>query len=167
MERDEIVATLNRYFATEEDVLVVYLFGSTARGQQLGKSDIDVGVLFGDDTDEETRLLRRIEMGQALQELMSHPVDVVDLRQTPPHFNHQVLRHKVVIKGHAERDRIAFEKDVRRQYFDMLHYRQRYMEASLRRLREGGDSRGRGGSHQGTLEAARRIHQRLGRRAGD
>lgn len=182
MERDGIIASLTKYFAARSDVVVAYLFGSAARDRRLHDSDIDVGILFaenadaadgsaGRDADKNATiatdcLFRRVDMAQALQELLSDSVDVVDLGLTPPHFNHHVLRHKVIIKGHDASERIAFEKSVRRQYFDMLPYHRRYEDASLRRLREGGGAGGRRGSSEGTLAAARRIHQRLRQRSG-
>lgn len=177
MERDDIVAALRKYFAAQDDVAVAYLFGSAARDRRRLDSDIDVGILFADpghvdagDPDYDIavasdRLFRRIEIAQALEEAVLHAVDVVDLRLTPPYFNHHVLRHKVIIKGLDASARIAFEKSVRRQYFDMLPYRRRYVDASLRRLEGGGAGGGRGTS-EGPLAAARRIHQGLGRGAG-
>lgn len=162
-----IAAKLTEYFDDQADVSVAYMFGSVARGDAGSRSDVDVGVLFGDSLDSEQRLWRRIELAQELETLLSRPVDVVDLKETPPPFNHHVLRHNFVLKGMRDPVRIAFEKEVRRLYFDMLPYRQRYLQYALRRLKEGEPDDGRGGVDSETLAAARRVHQRLGKREID
>lgn len=140
MERDEIVTALTKYFATRSDVVVAYVFGSAARNRRLPGSDIDVGILFAKDAgmadasdaspdeaaeqdafamDREAigaakRLFLRVEISHALQELLSHPVDVVDLQRTSPHFNHHVLRDKVIIKGYDAPERTIHERLRRR-----------------------------------------------------
>ncbi|MGI6610656.1 MAG: type VII toxin-antitoxin system MntA family adenylyltransferase antitoxin [Limnochordia bacterium] len=164
MDRETIAEALRQYFATSADVTVAYLFGSVVRGNTHGMSDIDVGVLFLDYLSATERLFRRISFSHDLADQLGRSVDVVDLRETSPQFNHHVLRHKVVVKGHHDPARIAFEKDVRRHYFDMLPYLQRFEDASLKCFEEGGEGRGRRGPDSSTLEAARRVHQRLGGR---
>lgn len=164
MDRNALIDALVHYFSSQESVTVAYLFGSAARDEQLRLSDVDVGVLFGGGMNGEDRLLHRIRMAQGLEALTTRPVDVIDLERTPPHFNHQVLRYGVVLKGRAEPARIEFEKSVRRQYFDQLPHRQRYLDHSLRRLREGGQSGGAEGTDPATLEAARRLNQRFAER---
>lgn len=165
---DDIVAALTNFFAERDDVAVAYLFGSTARGQRLSRSDIDIGLLFADGhkVDRQERVFRCIEIAHALEDRLGVPVDVVDLRLSSPVFNHHVLRSKIILKGHDASERVAFEKAVRREYFDMLPYHKRYVDASLQRLREGGGSGGRRGHSEATLEAARGIHQRFGEREG-
>lgn len=186
MRLEEVVAELKRFFDDQDDVDVAYLFGSAARGRRLPDSDVDVGILFAngfggdgsargaagggadgqaDASAARRRVFRRIEMAQALEARLGCPVDVVDLELCSPVFNHHVLRNKIIVKGRDAPKRIAFEKAVRREYFGFLPYYTRYVEASLQRLREGGDGGGGPGHPSSALEAARRVHQRLGERA--
>lgn len=44
----QIVGALKRYFALRNDVVLVFLFGSHARGKATRRSDVDVAVYFAD-----------------------------------------------------------------------------------------------------------------------
>lgn len=179
---DDLIKKLKTYFARQDDVAVAYLFGSVARGHARSTSDVDIGIVFHTNDDPlrygsipdsgtadqqatihlaESRLFRRVAFIDELEQLLSRPVDVVDLITASPAFNHHVFRHKVVLKGRRASARIAFETQVRRLYFDMLPYHKRYEEASLRRLKKGVSADGRRNVHSGPLEDARAIHKRL------
>lgn len=161
------VKALERYFAEQDDVAVAYLFGSATRNERWRSSDIDIGIVFIAATDGPRRLERRIELALQLEKLLRVPIDIVDLDLTSPTFNHHVLFNKVVLKGRGDPARIAFEVAARRAYFDMLPYQERYLAARLERLRRGEGSDGRQGASTRTVEAARRLHKRLGGSPGD
>lgn len=157
MHREKLATLLFDYFSAQEDVSVAYLYGSIARGEELTASDVDLGVLFGTSASEEDQIFRRVGIAQDLEELTGRRVDVTDLTKTPPHFNHQVLLHGMVLKGRSEPMRIHFEQTTRRLHFDLLPYRKRYLDASLSRLREGGREGGTGGTDPGALESVGRV----------
>lgn len=80
---DEISVPRTNFFAEREDVVVAFLFGSTACGRHGAGSDIDIGILFADSDDVkgQERLFRRIEVAHALEDRLGVPVDVEILRQ--------------------------------------------------------------------------------------
>jgi predicted nucleotidyltransferase len=56
------LAGLTAYLAGQRDVLAAYLYGSVARGQANGLSDVDVAVLFAADLDRETIAERQVSL---------------------------------------------------------------------------------------------------------
>lgn len=161
MEAPQLITALKQYLGAQDDVVVAYLYGSYARGEQFSGSDVDVGVVFTGHASAEDLIFRRVVLSQELEDLIGKAVDVTDLKLASPHFNHQVLLEACLLKGKDAPERIEFEKRVRREHFDMLPYRQRYLSASMRRLREGGEADGSRGTGTSALEAARRLHERF------
>lgn len=129
METPQLITALKQYLGAQDDVAVAYLYGSYARGEQLSGSDVDVGVVFTGHASAEDLIFRRVVLSQELEDLIGKAVDVTDLKLASPHFNHQVLLEACLLKGKEAPERIEFEKRVRREHFDMLPYRQRYLSA--------------------------------------
>jgi predicted nucleotidyltransferase len=91
------------------DVIAVYRFGSTARGQARPESDIDVAVLAGSPIQPE----RRFEIEQALANRLHRDVDLVDLQAAST-----VMRMQVLSTGHCLESR----NDLARRAFEMYAY---------------------------------------------
>jgi predicted nucleotidyltransferase len=100
------------------EAMGVWLFGSFAHGRSRADSDLDLAVLPDRDIDP-NQLDRRAE---ALAELLSRDVDLVDLRRAGT-----VLRHEAVIGGRRIAARDPFTCDL----FDTA------VIAMLQRLNEG------------------------------
>ena len=69
------------------DVIAVYVFGSVARGDAVGDSDLDVAILPVRPLD----VLRRFDLQQALASVAGRDVDLVDLRRASAVMRVQVL----------------------------------------------------------------------------
>jgi len=91
-----IVERLKRSLTARPEILDAYLFGSRARGDAAGHSDIDVAVYVDPDrvTHSDFGYVAELtaELGAALG---SDTVDVVLLNQAPPLLYHRVLRDGV------------------------------------------------------------------------
>ncbi len=132
-----IIRCLQEYLATQPDVVAAYVFGSWAQGRPRPESDVDVAVLLKEDLDAEARLMRRLELGNALEELLNRKVDLVVLNDAPPLLQHQVLLHG---KRVFERDRMArveFEVRAGKVYADLKPMFDFFTEAMLREIEEG------------------------------
>lgn len=143
-----------------------YLFGSRARGGAGPRSDTDVALLFRDGMNALDRFERRLEIATRLERAVAGRVDVVDVEAAGPVLVHQILKYGQLLLDREPGRRVRFEVAVRRRYFDGARRRREH----LRRLLDGlerGEARGGTGTDRGALEAARRIHRRLGRGAGD
>ena len=93
---DAMVVALQTAFATREEVLEAYLFGSVARGNASDHSDVDVAVYV------DPQALHRPGFGIAAElsadacaALRRNDVDLVILNGAPPVLYHSVLRDGV------------------------------------------------------------------------
>ena len=60
MDSTRPVEIIKNYFEDKSDVLTVYLFGSTVKGTARDNSDIDIGVLFIEDSPPLYRFERKL-----------------------------------------------------------------------------------------------------------
>ncbi|MEW6448055.1 MAG: nucleotidyltransferase family protein [Bacillota bacterium] len=86
--RAKVAPVLNRY-----GVVCAALFGSQARGEATGDSDIDFLVEFGD----ERTLLDLAALQIELEEALGKKVDVLTYRSLHPRIKDRVLRDQVAI----------------------------------------------------------------------
>ena len=150
------------YFACQPDVVAAYLFGSVARGRADSLSDVDVAVLLDENVDAEGRVERQLCFMMNLDEYADREVQVVLLNQASPLLAYQVVRDGVLLHERNRTERIAFEVRTRKVYFDLKPWLDFHTHALFKDIREVGLS-GRRKRRAGTLEAARRVHQRLER----
>ncbi len=85
-QRDAILNIAHRYGAHH-----VRLFGSVARGDQTGHSDVDLIVRF----DPERSLFDHGGLLMALQDLLQAKVDVVDEGGVRPRFRHNIIKDEI------------------------------------------------------------------------
>jgi len=131
--------TLNNikyYFELREDVIAVYLFGSTVKNKEHKDSDLDLAVLFEEGPDHYHHFLSKLQIANDLEDLIKHKIDIVDLRSADMFFVHQVMKNKILLFERHAFKRIAFEVKCRKIYFDFMPVYERYHQQSLKRLRE-------------------------------
>lgn len=125
----EIGATLNRVFQKRDEVRVIYLFGSQARGTVANFSDIDIGVLLNEDFVKESVYGYRADLTAELISLLrTNKVDLVVLNHAPPLLAHRVLRDGIVLHCKDENERIAFEVKMLNRFLDTAPLRERQNE---------------------------------------
>lgn len=117
-----------------KEILFAYLYGSFAKDEQRGESDVDIGVFlkagFKEETFYEVDLALEIERKVGVKN-----VEVVVLNNKPLRFLNQVLRYGKLIVSKNERERIRFETFVTKSYIDFKPYYKEYDEMRARRLR--------------------------------
>ena len=101
-ENTEVVQLLRRRLG---EVIAVYRFGSTARGNAVRSSDVDIAVL----PRSPLAPTLRFDAQEQLAALLGRDVDLVDLRAASPVFAVQVVGHGHVIYEGDPVDRGAFE----------------------------------------------------------
>lgn len=129
MDRSAIVAGLRvELERSAPELLAVYLYGSTARGEHSAASDIDLGLLY---REEPPRTLdsppRRLE--SRLELALGRTVQAVVVNSAPPDLVHRILRDGILCLDRDRSARIRFEVKSRNEYFDLLPYLQRYRAA--------------------------------------
>ena len=111
------------------DIVCVYVYGSVARGEARGTSDIDVAVLYAQEPPPTLDGLG-LELGYTLERLLGKPVDLVILNRAPLDLIHRVLRDGVLVYDSDPSSRIRFEVQARNAYFDLLPYLRQYRRAT-------------------------------------
>jgi len=131
----EIGATLNGALQKRDEVRVVYLFGSRARGAVFNFSDIDIGLLLNEDFVKESVYGYRADLTAELISLLrTDKIDLVVLNHAPPLLAHRVVRDGIVLHCKDESERIAFEVKMLNRFLDTAPLRERqnkYLKKSV------------------------------------
>ena len=118
LDLDQYQQALNETFE-RHGVVLVYLYGSQARGEAGPLSDVDVAVLFGPDVPKSERFHCLLHLtGELGSVFRRNDVYVVDLAEAPP-----LLRHRVYYDGRLlycvdDAIRVHFETQALRDYVD-------------------------------------------------
>lgn len=129
---------LARYFASRENVLLAYLFGSQARGRSWAESDIDLAVLLTDRPDDGACLDARLDLlGGLMDQLETDEVDVLILNQAPPALRHAVLSDGIELFCRDRRVAMEFRLRAFNEYLDFLPIQRRHERAFLEKARRG------------------------------
>lgn len=117
-----------------EEILVAYLYGSTVKGYEGKRSDIDVGLLLKGDFEAEALYPVRIA-GEIKKKCgLDQEVDVRILNKRPYRFLHQVIKEGEIILSKDERERVRFETSVIDGYIDFKPFYEQYDEKRRERL---------------------------------
>jgi len=86
--------SLCAFLATQDEMVVAYLFGSVAQGRAHPGSDVDLALLLSANLEPDLRADRYLYlMGEIQHLLRGHKVDVVVLNTASPLLQYEVLRH--------------------------------------------------------------------------
>lgn len=133
-----MLEAIREYFGHRQDITAVYLFGSTAKNLAGKRSDLDLAVLFKKGLDDHRRFQERLQIAIDLEVLTRRDVDIVDLAGSDLYFIHQVMKNRLLVFEGQIAERVAFEVDYRRRFFDHMPIQERFHQQSLKRLRERG-----------------------------
>ena len=98
VDRDRLVSVL-----ADAPVTVAVLYGSHARGEATGDSDIDLAVAFDDDLDSTTRTRARLRLIERFSaELGTDAIDVVPLAHTEAALRRSIHEEGIIIYGAAD-----------------------------------------------------------------
>ena len=161
---EDITNKFAAYLARQTDIVAAYLFGSVARGQTHALSDVDIAVLLDPDIDRQTSVERQLELMVMLDDIADREVQVTLLNRAPPLLAYQVIRDGILLYERSRHERIAFEVRTMKVYFDFKPRLEFFNQTLLKRIQEVGLG-GRAKRRSRTLDAARRIRERLDRAA--
>jgi hypothetical protein len=120
---ETIEATVKNVLGADGRVALGYLFGSQAASTSGPESDVDVGVVFREDTDVDRA---HGELMDALvRALATDRVDLVVLNQASPPLRYRVIRDGMLVHSVDERVRVRFETDTVMRYLDFKPLRDR------------------------------------------
>ena len=117
-----------------KEILVAYLYGSTVKGYDNKKSDVDVGLLLKENC--KTEALYPAQIARKIKEKcgITRDVDVRILNKRPYRFLHQVIKEGQIIFSRDERERVKFEAYVTDRYIDFKPFYEQYDEKRSERL---------------------------------
>ncbi len=120
-------------------VLVVYLFGSTARGETGPLSDVDMGILLDRRLDRSKRFNTRLKMiGEMCVLVKPRDIDLVVLNDVPARLQYEVVRDGRILFCGDETARVDFEVRAMSAYLDRRFYDRRHARIVLEQIaREG------------------------------
>jgi predicted nucleotidyltransferase len=152
--------SIQAYLARQPDIVIAYLFGSVARGEENRLSDVDIAILLEPDLNRETQLEVQIKYLTELDQMICRDVQLVILNDAPPMLAYQVIRDGLLLYERSQEERVEFAVLAIKRYFDVQPMMAYFNQALIQRIKEEGLGQ-RKRSPKGALEAARRIHERL------
>ena len=122
----------------KKQIILVYLFGSEAKGTSHKESDIDIGILFDKKVDSKNYL--KLE-GQLIElfskKFPAKEINIVNLNIASPLLKQTVILEGKLLYAKNEIERILFQIQTLHQYEDYLHldniYNQ-FLELKLKAL---------------------------------
>jgi predicted nucleotidyltransferase len=93
MDKEAIIQQLRQYFASQEEVLLAFLFGSWNKNRTLSESDVDVAIWLRDPYGQEE--MNRI--WRDLENLLQVPVDLLLLNRASPTIAWAALKGSTIV----------------------------------------------------------------------
>lgn len=121
------------YLSLERPIIAVYLFGSMAKGNATGKSDIDLGILLKEDFDFLADFDYKLRLMGKLRDITGKTVDIIFINRADPILQYHIRKYGKVISEGDRIKRIEYEVQARKNYFDFLPMHKKYMEKVLGR----------------------------------
>ena len=136
---DEHKQRLRDFFKEREEIILVYIFGSQARGEPSYLSDVDIAVYLDERLNREQRFDMRLRLiAKASNILSCGRVDLIILNDTPIRLYHNVLKKGVVLHSRDELKRINTEVKVISRYLDQKYYQDRHNKILLEQIKKEG-----------------------------
>lgn len=123
----------------QQPIKLAYLYGSAARGQEHKKSDIDIAVVLKNpEKDDFFKIAAQINLA-----IKGIEVDVREISfQTEPVFLRSILKDRMILLMENEKERIGFETQAMKRFFDTEHLRKLNYYYLKKSLKEGTYGRG-------------------------
>lgn len=154
------IQEIHTVLSKQPDVIAVYLFGSTARQQSTHLSDIDIAVLLEKQPSEQDLVLRQLEIMESVNPSTNRQTQITVLNNASLFLIYQVLNEGILIYERSSQERISFVVQALGKYFDFKPRLDNIRQAAQNQIKEEGLGRKKRRPSR-TLDAARRIHERL------
>lgn len=122
-------------FASSASVVLLYLHGAHARGEQGPLSDVDIAVLLeGSGRDAGAYL----DLLESLQRICGRDdVDLVLLNTAGSIIKDRVVRHGRLVYQRSPKDRVLFEAAALKEAMDFQRFSREYDDALFKQISEG------------------------------
>jgi hypothetical protein len=138
----ELQKHLAPYFARRREILLAYLFGSTAQGRTHKLSDIDIALLVDEKKFKvldarEPYGYKAFMMAELMGLLHTNAIDLVLLHEASPLLANEVISQGDILFCRYEPTRIDFEVRTKHRYIDTEPLRRIKQEYLYERIRGG------------------------------
>lgn len=134
---ESLLPALINDLAQDQDVEVVYLFGSYSRGEQRILSDIDIAILLKPGTSSYYFSKKLSLLGRISSILKTDAVDLIILNEAPPVLRYHVLRGGKGLFVRDERILQEFREKAVLEYLDLRPLLDVHYSALTKRIKEG------------------------------
>jgi len=110
-ETNKIIARLKQAFEKNNNVLLAYLFGSRARGEQLSLSDYDIAVLLEDNS--LSGLADTLWIISKTLKISEEKIDMLDLAKAPLYLKARILKEGIRIIDKGYENSIKLEVNIK------------------------------------------------------
>ena len=131
---------IKEYFATKNEVIAVYLFGSRAEGVARPDSDLDIAVLIKEQAED--HFAYRMGLAEDLEKLAGIHTEVVVLQEVPLLLQFQVLKHGKLLFERDPSQRAAYQMRLMSRYYDYKRFFDFHSRSLRKSIKEGGLGRG-------------------------
>ena len=116
-----------RKIFVREPIVIAYLFGSLAKGQEQKGSDADIAVHVSPALSKEHRFALRLNLMERASRILKRSVDVVVLNDIVSlFFKYVIITEGVVLYQKSEVHRIEIESTIYTLYFDFQPFLQNF-----------------------------------------
>jgi predicted nucleotidyltransferase len=127
----DLAEKLGQALADYPGIRLAVLFGSTARGSDSARSDVDLGILLEEDDPGQ---LWPIDVAAA--GAVRRSIDLVDLRRAPPLLRFEIARDGRPLIEREEGEWTRFKVRAMLDWWEWAPYARRFHALAVRRLRE-------------------------------
>lgn len=121
MEKEVVIEKILEICGKYTDILIVYLFGSIAKGTANSRSDIDIAFYYSGDTKGEKFLDFYISLNTELSIGLHSDVDLVLLNSATPMVKHRIFNEGIPILIRDENLAKEVRLETVREYDDIQH----------------------------------------------
>lgn len=132
---EDDIKKIQDYFASQKDIVAVYLYGSFASGDSHKGSDLDIAVLFDGDVNLYEKLGRLYVDFPDLSIKAEPEVRELSLKGSPVFLMNVIQGKNVYSKDEIKR--VEFEVAVMRRFYDTQRLRDIDYDYMKKRIREG------------------------------
>ncbi len=128
---------LRRYFVQRDEIRLVYIFGSIAKGCANKLSDVDIAVFISEDSTKNYPYGYRAQIITDLMKILkTNNIDLVVLNRASPFLRFQVLRYGKLIFCRSKLERIRFQVKTFNEYNDTKRLVDFYFKENRKKLRQ-------------------------------
>ncbi|RLE12476.1 nucleotidyltransferase domain-containing protein [Candidatus Aerophobetes bacterium] len=130
---------LRDFFQKRKEVILVYIFGSQAKGIASSLSDVDIAVYLDEKLTRHQRFdLRLFLINRVCSLLGFKKIDLVILNDAPLILQYSILKDGVILYSRDEPKRINIEVKIMSKYFDQKYYQDRHDKILLEQIKKEG-----------------------------